>query len=539
VKFKTKNTFSILTFLGTLFYSKEVTFLYYNSTDSPDFQTYFNYFKYFFNEIENTNREQGLFYYFLNSWNFHLYSNEINSSNFYIYLHKSIQETNFYIYIFGLIGCYFLLKHFKYSESTIFLSLAFLNLAPFMLASRIVLKPEIISFGMLPWIILCFEKFTSERKLLYIYLSIPFILISMSSKGSVFVMLGVFLFIFYFIKILKIGTKNLIFLILIFISLFSLFVFEDSNANGVNLLELQSGQYDYENYNNKAPLSFIYKLDLYKLLTSPIKYTHSNSFISITLLDTFGDYFDLYWDNDSSFFYEDRKSIFRFKETNSIQVPNFNIKEKELTIYVQKEPDVYLRKFISLNLSIIFFTLLILNIRKKNELNKFFIAPLICIGLLLIHVISGFPVNNFDPSKGDTLKTIYYSFFLGISLLFLCANLISKSNYRKFSILPMIFLMVFLIGFPKNNIPENELAITNLNSYSTFCEINELTKLYNTKGAGGSLCNKNTKPPVKGFLNFENYNPYKLKPKFLIINGLMGLICFASSVFIVRSSRKN
>ena len=282
MKFKTKNTFSIVTFLATLFYSKEVTFLYYNSTDSPDFQTYFNYFKYFFNEIENTNREQGLFYYFLNSWNFHLYSDEINSSNFYIYLHKSIQETNFYIYIFGLIGCYFLLKHFKYSESTILLSLAFLNLTPFMLASRIVLKPEIIGFGMLPWIILCFEKFTSERKLLYIYLSIPFILISMSSKGSVFIMLGVFLFIFYFIKILKIGTKNLIFLLLIFISLFSLFLFEDSNANGVNLMELQSGQYESENYNNKAPLSFIYKLDLYKLLTSPIKYTHSNSVISIT-----------------------------------------------------------------------------------------------------------------------------------------------------------------------------------------------------------------------------------------------------------------
>ena len=57
-----------------------------------------------------------------------------------------------------------------------------------------------------------------------------------------------------------------------------------------------------ENYNFKAPISIIYKTDMYELLSSPIKHDHADSFIGITLLETSGDYFDLYWDNDATDF---------------------------------------------------------------------------------------------------------------------------------------------------------------------------------------------------------------------------------------------
>ena len=48
------------------------------------------------------------------------------------------------------------------------------------------------------------------------------------------------------------------------------------------------------NYLNKAGLKFFYFVDLKLLLTDPYKHLHSNSFLSIVLLDTFNDYFDFF-----------------------------------------------------------------------------------------------------------------------------------------------------------------------------------------------------------------------------------------------------
>ena len=50
------------TFLFFIYLVKELNFLFYNSLDSPDFDTYSEYFEYLFNNINNTGREQGLLY---------------------------------------------------------------------------------------------------------------------------------------------------------------------------------------------------------------------------------------------------------------------------------------------------------------------------------------------------------------------------------------------------------------------------------------------------------------------------------------------
>ena len=45
----------------------------------------------------------------------------------------------------------------------------------------------------------------------------------------------------------------------------------------------------------------------------PYKHLHNESAIHITLLDSFGDYFDLYWENDASNFYKLRHDFFVFE----------------------------------------------------------------------------------------------------------------------------------------------------------------------------------------------------------------------------------
>ena len=536
---KIKNAIPKFTFIFTLYYSKELNFLYYNSSDSPDFPTYFNYFKYFFLEIENTSREQGLFYYLLNSWKFYSFSDSLNSVNFFIYLHKSIQQTNFYLYLFGVLGMYYLLKHFRFSQNSIFYTLALLNFLPFIMAMRIVLKPEIIGFAMFPWVILCFEKYLIDNKLLYLYLSIPFLAICISAKGSVLVMVGLYLLIFYFFKVISVDFKKVI-LPIFLLALVTLGIYiEDSNANEASIIELQSGSTQTENYDFKAPKNIIYKIDIYKLLTSPKKYDHSNSTIAITLLDTFGDYFDVYWDNDASNYASERKIIFEYTESNSIKAPIFDMEQTKLTVYDQKVPDLYLREFVGLIISIVFYVFLILYIAKKNQYSKFLVAPLLALSILLVHVVTGYPVNNFDPSKGDTLKTIYYSFFLSISFIFLYAQTIENKKYKKLITLPLIIMMLFLLGFPKENSLEFSNNISNINNYSHFCNTNNLLMFQNIDDALLSKCKQSNEIQILGYGEYKDYSDFKRIPRLALTNVLVGIASILSSVFVISTFYKD
>ena len=76
---------------------------------------------------------------------------------------------------------------------------------------------------------------------------------------------------------------------------------------------------------------------------------------------------------------------------------------------------------------------------QKNEIRKFLLAPFVGIFVILLHVITGFPVNNFDPNLGDTLKPIYYSHFLIIAAAFLSSEIFQKSKKNIFLLVPFIF----------------------------------------------------------------------------------------------------
>ena len=103
-----KEIISFFTLVVSTIFTKELTFLHYNTTSGPDFDKYFVYLEQNSYLFDITGREQGIFYYYLNSLNFYRYNEVITSDNFFYYLDKSIQELNFMLFVFSLIGFYFL-----------------------------------------------------------------------------------------------------------------------------------------------------------------------------------------------------------------------------------------------------------------------------------------------------------------------------------------------------------------------------------------------------------------------------------------------
>ena len=105
------------------------------------------------------------------------------------------------------------------------------------------------------------EHFKKSRKLKYIFFAIPLTVGAISTKGSIFAMLILFLLFFYgkdlFIYLPKKHPKNFIIISLFFlILLFGIFI-ENNESNDRSLFDLASGEYYEEKYNNRAPLVFL------------------------------------------------------------------------------------------------------------------------------------------------------------------------------------------------------------------------------------------------------------------------------------------
>ena len=157
-------------------------------------------------------------------------------------------------------------------------------------------------------------------------------------------MYGLFFLLFYVKEIRLISYKKILLLFFCFFILFFTLFIEDTSSNGQNILELRSGSTSESNYDFKAPLNIVYKINMYELVSSPIKYNHSDSFIAITLLDTFGDYYDIFWDNDSSLYFKHRKPLFEVKESKTLTGPEFNNESNLWVFYLQNKTDLYERK---------------------------------------------------------------------------------------------------------------------------------------------------------------------------------------------------
>ena len=468
---------SVYLFLFVTILQKEINYLFYDSFLTPDLDVYLPYFNYFF-DGEMVYREQGILYYYLHALNYNFFYSKFGFLD--IFIHKSIQQVNFYIYIFGLIGMYKLFSFLKINVNTIFLTFTFLNLFPPSIAMRLAFKPELLAFALLTWVIYMLEKYktTNDTKLL-LYL-IPFIASILTLKGNILVIVAIYLSISYYKLIFNNLQKTTILIFLLFLVNLSFVYLENFSVTNKNILDTQSGSTLEENYNYKASPSVIYKTKLFKLFTSPIKHNHANSFIAITLLETNGDYFDLFWDNDASMFLKNRIEFISFEESKKITPPKLESKPLKLVIFQQKLTDVYLYESIGLILSIYIFYLLFKLIIYDKSFIRFYLAIFVGIAILLINAITGFPRNNFDPLVGDTFKPLYYSFVFIFSFSFVIARGIELKIIKKYQLLIYCIFIILLLGFPKNYTYEIQSQLVPKIQNSIFCEIEKSIYLENS-----------------------------------------------------------
>ncbi len=521
--------FNFLILLLSILWLKEINYLFYDTLESPDINKYFIYFDHFFNNL-TTYKEHGLMYYYLHSLNYSIFYSEFQ--NFDLFVHKSIQQVNFYIFIFGIIGYFYLLRFLNFSLNVVIYTLLFINFFPPSISMRLVFKPEILAFALLPWIIYLLEKYLESKNIINLIFSIPLIVSIISIKGNVLVIISVYLFFSYFRIFIDVSKKTLLTLFLVTLFLFSSLSLENNNANGKSILDIQSGSAIEKNYDFKAPKSIIYKTDLYNLISSPIKHDHADSFIGITLLETNGDYFDLYWDNDATEFFKNRKKIFTYLQSNEIKKPELADESSGIIIYQQRMTDVYIYEAIGLLLSIFFFYYLILKSLKKSKFRKFLIATVIGMVILLFHSISGLPKNNFDPLVGDTFKPLYYSFVLIFSFTILVAILLSEKYKRFFYLGIYCLLIIFIIGFPKSSEFEVSQDMAEKIEISTFCPVEKYI-YFDNQNPDFFDCNTDE---VFQTLNAEN-NLYSNKIHHKPINFLFILLNLISALYIISNHK--
>mgnify|MGYP001296429574 FL=1 len=516
--FKSKlESFYFLILLFSILWLKEISYLFYNTLESPDINKYFIYFDHFFNN-QTTNKEHGLMYYYLQSLNYSIFYSDFQ--NFDLFIHKSIQQVNFYIFIFGLTGYFYLLRFFNFTLNVIYPTLLFINFFPPSISMRLVFKPEILAFALLPWIIYLLEKYLDSKDIKNLIFSIPLIVSIISIKGNVLVIISIYLFISYFRIFINVPKKSLIYLSLVVLISFITLSLENNSANGKTILDIQSGSAIEENYNFKAPRSIVYKTDMYGLISSPIKHNHADSFIGITLLEISGDYFDLYWDNNATEFFKNRKKIFTFVQSNEIKKPELDKTSSSVIIYQQRMTDVYLYETIGLLLSIFLFYFLIIEALKKSVFRKFLLASFLGMAVLLFHSITGVPKNNFDPLVGDTFKPLYYSFVLIFSFAILVAVLLSKKQRRIIYLGIYCSLIVFILGFPKSNEFEANLDMTQKIEASIYCPVEKLIYLDNNN-FDSLNCNPDHPVVIANSGNGLYSNEIQLKPinlMFIFLN---------------------
>ena len=174
---------------------------------------------------------------------------------------------------------------------------------------KVTMKPEIFVFALAPYLMITLEDYFNSKKNSSLYMSILLYVTISSLRVSIFIIFTIFLIFLYYknIKTLHLKTilLNFFFIILVAFPI----ALHDYDVNGYSYFsnsevrnEISSGNYD-----NKAPVSSVLNINFSNLALRPYLDNHADSFIGITLIDTFNDYFHLYWNQDKTFMNRNQK----------------------------------------------------------------------------------------------------------------------------------------------------------------------------------------------------------------------------------------
>lgn len=396
---------------------------------SSDFDYYRSYLDTFYQLQNYSELEQGLSYHFLVSIFLSFSSDYINSQNINFYISNSIHIVNNFLFMISLIGVRRLLNFYKISKDNINFLTIFIIFLPFVTHARFHYKPEIFAIALFPWLILSIEKYLKYSKLQDLISGITILALTLLLKGNIFGMLGIFITLI-FIKNFKLFNKKHITIGLIYLCLICSFVIlENIQFNQTNLFENTNKRTESENYNNIADKSFFTAFDYSKFIRNPKLDPENINFFSIVLVDTFNDYFGVSWNIDH---FPMSKDYFFFE--NWILNGLFN----------------YLEYYLAVLFSLIFYIGVVISVfNKKIEAFERIVIGMPLIGLCLLLINSfGIPFPNFDPNKGDTFKSIYLSFLLLMTMVYLIKNYILKWKFYKYILLFLLIVYnLFSLGF--------------------------------------------------------------------------------------------
>lgn len=475
--FEPKIFIAFLTFFVTLFLSYSIGEVFYNSIDGTDFYRYFRYIEYFMGDIETPSREQGVFYFWVISIFVKLSQNYFIPEYWEFTYSSAIQFGNLLFYLLGIIGICFLLRIRKISWDRIFLACSLLNFFPPLFGGRLIMKPEIIAFAFLPWIIYSIEVYFEKRKsIILIYTGILLSLL-LTSKGTIGLISLFALFIIFFPKLKFIKLKDVVIPSVIMIVSSYLLYYENFNINTISMIDHK----EQDAYLYKAPLSFIFNINFSELYSNPFRNFHADSLIGITLIDLFGDYFNRYWDHSRSIFSLDRVEILS------------NLKHP--------------RRNVSVVLGILF---IIFSFRKNDKYKYMYISGIV----ILTFTSLGLFGLHFNPEKGDTVKTHYYFFLLAISFVFISLDFLKGRKFWKdyFKTISIILLFIFILGFPKSYTPSSEVKLLEKVPTTISCSY---SKIYFDKLFSSNIVCLNKEIATCGFL--DDFNKPVLHPEGYLI----------------------
>ena len=187
-----------------------------------------------------------------------------------------------------MFGLYYLFQYLKIEDHKNLIILSIISIFPPLIGARIILKPEIMVFAFLPWLVFIYYRYFDEKKKYFLILSIPLISTLLVLKSSISLMVVLSLLVIFNKKIFE---KNFLMFNLMVLPVLYLLIMESFQVNGNFLWEHKVNS----NYNNKAGLSYLLNIDFKELINNPFRNNLKNSMISILFADTFNDYWQRYW----------------------------------------------------------------------------------------------------------------------------------------------------------------------------------------------------------------------------------------------------
>ena len=127
-----------------------------------------------------------------------------------------------------------------------------MHFIPKIIEMRVLLKPEILVFALLPWIIIGIDSYFELNNRKSLVLSLFPLALLITAKGSIAGMVLIFLFIRYVSKINKENIKELLIILIVFGIICIGVGFENYNINELSFFEVTTT----ENYKNVADISF-------------------------------------------------------------------------------------------------------------------------------------------------------------------------------------------------------------------------------------------------------------------------------------------